>query len=802
MKQIRYQLTVNLLLCFFWNLQGSSSNIIPESIENHPGKTTISGYIKEKGSDETLIGVNIYIPELKIGTVSNTYGFYSITFSSSAPVTVQYSFVGYTTESITVNPGKEQEVNVLLKAGTLLNEVVVSADAVSRQSEKVQMSTISVPVAQIKNVPTLLGEKDVFKVLQLMPGVQKGMEGSSGIYVRGGGPDQNLIILDDAIVYNASHLFGFFSLFNGDALKSVELTKGGFPARYGGRLSSVIDMNMKEGNKESWHGEGGIGLISSRLTVEGPLKKNKSSILISTRRTYLDVFTRPLSKLESDASVGYYFYDFNAKINYDFGRKNKLYLSGYFGKDLFSIKQKERDVNNRSGINWGNSTATLRWNHLFHSKLFSNLSLIYSNYNFQIYEKYHEIVKSEEYYAEYNSGIRDYTAKYDIDFIPNTKHWLKGGAVAIWHGFKPYAFVEVNNQDSLNIRNIQTIEGLETGVYLEDTWQPVNNLKINGGGRYSHFFSKNKQYKFFEPRFSVAYRLNKDLALKASYASMTQYVHLLTNTGISLPTDLWVPSNDKVHPQQSSQIAFGIAQDFSKPSLSVSLEAYYKKMDNIIGYKEGATYLDLGETNSASESRWLENITSGQGWSYGVELFVQKKVGRFNGWVGYTLSWTQLQFDSLNFGRKYYARYDRRHDISIVGIYKLTDKITLSGTWVYGTGNAISLGVQQYQSYNHNPLEINNFYNSAYNLSFRGEKEVIGNKNDFRMGAYHRLDVGIQFHKQKKWGERTWEISIYNAYNRKNPFFYYSYTDNNNVGKLKQVSLFPIIPSITYSFKF
>lgn len=766
-------------------------------------KITVSGYIKEQGSDETLIGVNVYSPQLKIGTTSNTYGFYSLTLNSPEPVELQYSFVGYSTESIVIQSEKSQEVNVHLKAGTTLNEVVVTAEANSRQSESVQMSTISVPVAQIKNVPTLLGEKDVFKVLQLMPGVQKGMEGSSGLYVRGGGPDQNLIILDDAIVYNASHLFGFFSLFNGDALKSVELTKGGFPARYGGRLSSVLDMNMKEGNKEEWHGEGGIGLISSRMTVEGPLKKNKSSILLSGRRTYLDLITRPISKSLDGTSVGYYFYDLNAKINYDFGRKNKLYLSGYFGKDLFSVKNKSDNYDDEAGLNWGNTTATLRWNHLFTSKVFSNFSLIYSKYNFQINDKYKVVNESKDYYAEYNSGINDLTAKYDLDIIPNPKHWIKAGFSAIRHQFNPYAFVEEDNGNSIFKHEYQKIKGMETGVYLEDTYQPFDRVKINGGLRYSHFFASNKQYKFLEPRLSLAWRIKNDLAAKASYASMNQYVHLLSNTGISLPTDLWVPCNDKVGPQRSQQFAVGVVKDYAKPALSVSLEGYYKKMDNIIGYKEGATYLNLDEAGSGSETKWSENITTGQGWSYGMELFIQKKVGKFNGWIGYTLSWTQLQFDSLNFGRKYYARYDRRHDISLVGIYKLTDRITLSATWVYGTGNAVSLAGEQYQSYSHNPVGSTDSYQGFNfgNLWPHGETEVIDNKNNFRMGAYHRLDFGIQFHKQKKWGERTWEISIYNVYNRKNPFFYYNYT-NNGYGKLKKVSLFPIIPSITYTFKF
>lgn len=782
-----------------------ANQIIFQSIRKFPSKKhTINGYVREEGSAELLTGVNVYVPSLKIGTISNTYGFYSLTLPDADSIMIVYSFVGFTPEVRKIALLENQEVNINLKAGKLLDEVVVNAEAGSRPSENVQMSTISVPIAQIKDVPSLLGEKDVFKVLQLMPGVQKGMEGSSGLYVRGGGPDQNLIILDDAIVYNASHLFGFFSLFNGDALKSVELTKGGFPARYGGRLSSVIDMNLKEGNKEKWHGEGGIGLISSRLTVEGPLKKNKSSILLSGRRSYLDFVSRPLTKKSTDGEVGYYFYDLNAKINYDFGRKNKIYLSGYFGKDLFSTENDSKDVEEKAGFNWGNTTATLRWNHLFTSKLFTNTSIIYSNYKFQISDKYKVIDEGKDYFAEYHSGITDYTIKYDVDFIPNPKHWIKAGFSVIKHEFRPYAFVEEDNGNQIFKHNYQLIKGVETGYYLEDTYQPIDKLKINGGLRYSLFFSNKKQYSFPEPRISMAFRLRENLALKASYASMSQYVHLLSNTGIGLPTDLWVPSTDNVHPQHSSQIALGVARDFTKPLLSVTLEGYYKKMNHIIGYKEGASYINFDEVSSASQSDWTKNITSGQGWSYGVELLIQKKVGKFNGWIGYTLSWTQLQFDSINFGRKYYARYDRRHDISVVGIYNISKKITLSATWVYGTGNALSLPVSQYISYAHYPQGENDpyYYNTPKGFAFAGIKENFENKNDYRMGAYHRMDIGIQFHKQKKWGERTWEVSVYNIYNRKNPFFYYSFTDDNQVGKLKQVSLFPIIPTVTYSFKF
>jgi hypothetical protein len=763
---------------------------------------TISGYVREAVSGESLISVNIYLPENKTGTVTNNYGFYSITLPAADSVEFVFSYVGFTPEIVKVSFRKDIELNIDLKPNILLNEVTVTADRKEKQSESVRMSTMKIQVAQIKNVPSLLGEKDVLKVLQLMPGVQKGSEGSSGIYVRGGGPDQNLIILDDAIVYNASHLFGFFSLFNGDALKSVELTKGGFPARYGGRLSSVLEMNMKEGNKEEWHGEGGIGILSSRMTVEGPIKKGKSSILLSGRRTYADLIIYPLLREEK---TGYYFYDFNAKINYDFGRKNKLYLSGYFGKDKFYMKNNTTEVKENVGFLWGNATGTLRWNHLFNNKLFSNTSAIFSQYSFGIYDEYKVISENKDYYAEYYSGIRDLTLKYDIDFLPNPKHWIKAGAVTIFHRFNPHAFVEVDVPHQINIQDVKYTRGFESGIYAEDTWQPVQTVKVNGGIRFSHFLATKNQYHFFEPRLSVAWRLKNDFALKGSYASMNQYIHMISNTGISLPTDLWVPTTDRIKPQRSKQVALGLVKDLTNPDLSVSLEGYYKTMKNVLGYKEGASFLVLDEPRSATGNVWEDNVTAGRAWSYGMEFLLQKKEGRFNGWIGYTLSWTYMQFDSLNFGKKYYAKYDRRHDLSIVAIYKLSDHITLSGTWVYGTGNAVTLPTSEYVAPKH--LDNRPYYNDKFDGSFLSELMVneYSIKNNFRMKAYHRLDIGIQFHKEKRWGERIWEISVYNVYNRKNPFYYYSannVVDNKEYGILKQVSLFPIIPSFTYTFKF
>ncbi|GAB3204228.1 outer membrane receptor for ferrienterochelin and colicin [Pontibacter aydingkolensis] len=762
-------------------------------------KYTLSGYVREKGSGELLIGVSVYQPGTTISTSTNTYGFYSLTLPAKDSVTLTFGYLGYKPEIRKVSLRQSLELNIELQSEATLKEVEVVAERVEKVSQAVDMSKIEVPISQIKSIPALLGEKDVMKVLQLMPGVQSGSEGNSGIYVRGGGPDQNLIILDDATVYNASHLFGFFSLFNGDALKSVELTKGGFPARYGGRLSSVIDLNMKDGNKEELHGEGGIGLISSRLMLEGPLSKGKSSFLISGRRTYADVLARPF--MDIDGKAGYYFYDLNTKVNYDFGQKNKLYLSGYFGRDRFFFREKYDDGESEGGIHWGNATGTLRWNHLFSNKVFANTSLVFSRYRFNIFASEEDDEKDEKFKLDYFSSIQDVALKYDLDYLPNPQHSIKAGFQSTFHRFTPSALVIKDSQQPTIEQESKNVDGVESSVYVEDTYKPTPALRINAGLRLSHFAADKKSYFMPEPRLAAAYSIKEDLAVKASYARMNQYVHLISNTGIGLPTDLWVPTTDKLKPQTSQQIAVGIAKDFLKKDLALTIEGYYKKSNNIIGYKEGASFMVIDDPETAEEVSWENNITAGQGWSYGVEFLLQKKVGRFSGWAGYTLSWTQLQFDSLNYGKKFYARYDRRHDISLVGIYELSKGVTLSGTWVYGTGNAITMPVGTYESQHHLPSKY-----KVNSYSYYGGNAVdYGDRNSFRMAAYHRMDIGIQFHKQKKWGERTWEISFYNAYNRRNPFFYYIEEDNNGTtseSKLKQITLFPIIPSVTYGFKF
>ncbi|RYC67344.1 TonB-dependent receptor [Spirosoma sordidisoli] len=782
---------------------------------------TVSGYVREAGSREALIGVNIYLPGSAVGTTTNTYGFYSLTLPAQDSVRLAFSFVGYEPLTRVIGLRQNSSLDVQLTPGQALSEVsVVASRTDERVSESAQMSRIDVPVSQIKKIPAFLGEKDVLRVLQLMPGVQKGSEGQTGIYVRGGGPDQNLIILDEATVYNANHLFGFFSVFNGDALKSVELTKGGFPARYGGRLSSVIDLNMKDGNRDKLHGEGGIGLISSRLTLEGPFTKNKKgSFLVSGRRTYLDVVAAPLIRAQSEGetNAGYYFYDFNAKANYEFSPKNKVYLSGYFGRDRFYARDAGEGTD--VGIGWGNATGTLRWNHLFNQKLFSNLSLIYSDYEFKISSDERGSSNNLNTSLRYSSGIRDLSAKLDFDYYPSPKHSVRFGTQTIFHRFTPSAVVVQNSLVDQFTQNVEAIDAVESGVYAEDTWRPNDRWRVNGGLRLSLFAQGTANYLRPEPRLSASYQLRPGLSAKASYAIMNQYIHLLSNTGIGLPTDLWVPTTDRIAPQQSSQVAVGIANDFSDnfvlgKGFALTVEGYHKTMRNIINYREGASFLLIDDPTSAERVRWEDNVTAGRGWSYGAEVLLQRKTGRLSGWLGYTLSWTQWQFAELNAGKPFFPRYDRRHDISVVGIYELSKRVTLSGTWVYGTGNALTVPVANYRAFRHQPglqtlfgsngapSSIAPLFDYGTDVSDYGQQ-----KNSFRAEAYHRFDVSIQFHKQKKHHERTWEFSLYNAYNRRNPFFYQLESVSQGQGQLSRTALFrysvfPVVPSFSYNFKF
>ncbi len=782
---------------------------------------TVSGHMYEKGSRESLPGGLIYDPVSQKFTNANSYGFYSLTLPYHDGLFLVFNNFGYVNDTLRITAAEDREYDAYLSKVQLLETVDITAEKTS--TEQVQMSAIKLSTKEIKSVPMLFGEKDVFKTLLLMPGVQSASEGTSGIYVRGGGPDQNLIILDEATIYNASHLLGFFSIFNGDAIKSVELIKGGFPARYGGRLSSVIDINMKDGNKESYHCEGGVGIISSNVMAEGPIIKDKASFMISGRTTYMDLFIVPIMKIMSKGSTaGYYFFDLNGKFNFNLGKKDKLYLSAYFGRDKFHMAQSDGHVGNsdkyRVGLFWQNATATARWNHLFTNKIFSNLSFVFSDYKMNTYMRYKYYYgpndpDNESFSSDFNSGIRDYTLKYDIAYHPNASHHLLAGAAVTYHEARPNAMTV--KADSLTLRQAEKERGLEYAVYVEDEINIRNRFRINPGVRLVAFSVPHKTWFSPEPRLSMSYNFLPNLALKASYAMMSQNMILLSTSTIGLPTDLWVPVTDRVRPQRSQQVALGLHYDLKKPKLSFSLEGYYKRMNNILAYKEGTSYFtDLIEQvleeslGEQSQGQWENNVTAGKGWSYGVEFLVRKEVGKFTGWIGYTLSWTKQQFDELNFGEPFFARYDRRHDVSIVLMYSPNKKINLSLSWVFATGNAVTLPTSVYEA---QTLEssLSQLLPSQddFIVNSTGFVENYGKKNDFRMKPFHHLDIGVQFIKphKKNNGQSIFEVSVYNLYNHHNPFFYYTeqvFVNGKAEYRLKQISIFPIIPTFTYHFKF
>ncbi|MAR39558.1 MAG: TonB-dependent receptor [Flavobacteriales bacterium] len=768
---------------------------------------TISGYIQEESNGENLIGVSVYDKSSNKGTSSNQYGFYSLTLPKGN-YNIVFSFIGLQTESIEVNLNKNQRINISLKENsTQIQEIKISEERLDGNIEKSNMSQVKLKIQNVKSIPAILGEIDVLKAAQLLPGISNGGEGNSGLYVRGGGPDQNLVLLDEAVVYNAAHLFGFFSVFNADAIKDMNIIKGGMPAEYGGRLSSVIDISMKDGNNKKFQADGGIGLLSSRLTLQGPLEKNKSSFIVSGRRTYIDVLTKPFLNRNNKetgepnpfSGSGYYFYDLTTKINYKISDKDRIYLSGYFGRDVFNFSDNESGFGIE--IPWGNATTSLRWNHLFNDKLFMNTSLIFTDYRFEFN------IAQSDFELRIFSGINDWNSKTDFLYIPNQKHKIKFGSNFTYHIFTPGNATGRSGEVEFIPDEIFKQYSNEAALYLSDDFEINDVLKLNIGLRYSSFqhsgdinpisfltneiqLDTNNHYRHIEPRFSMRYKLNPTASIKASYSENYQYIHLASTGSVSLPTDLWVPSTNLVKPKFSKQIASGYFKNFKEDMYETSVELYYKEMENLIEYKEGI--LPEDNTNSSSDN----SFTFGNGDSYGVELFAKKNTGKLTGWVGYTLSKTTRYFDEINDGDPYPAKYDRRHDLSITSTYKLSDSWELSGVFVYATGNAITLPSERYI--------INGNVYTEYT-----------SRNGYRMMPYHRLDFGATYtpKKEKKF-KSSWNFSIYNLYNRKNPYFIYLGLENsiegengtiqngNLIPKAYQVSIFPILPSITWNFNF
>ncbi len=792
---------------------------------------SISGSVSDGANGESLIGATVYLKETKKVASTNQYGFYSINAPKGIYVII-CQLVGYSAFTTTIELNSNQSLNIKLATPEKqLQEVEVTAKGNEENVKSTQMSAVNLDMAEIKKIPAFMGEVDILKTIQLLPGVKNAGDGNTGFYVRGGGPDQNLILLDEANVYNASHLMGFFSVFNGDAIKNVNLIKGGMPAQYGGRLSAVLDISMKEGNNQKFQVDGGIGVIASRLTIQGPIIKNKASFIISARRTYVDVLAKPWLDKSDFAGTSYFFYDLNAKLNYRINDKNRLFLSTYHGRDLFDYHDNEGGFKTR--IPWGNTTASFRWNHIFNSKLFSNVSAVYSNYDFNFG------ASQDDYEFKIKSGIRDFNLKYDLNYFPNSRHNIRTGVNYIYHIFTPTNVSAKQGETSFDLGKIIRLYSHDASVYIGDDWDITQKIRVNVGLRYGNFtqigpftryvkdergnvidtvnYDPNKKvvnYDGLEPRFSVRYTLNPSSSLKASYTKNFQYIHLATISSLSLPTDVWMPCTELIKPQVGNQCALGYFKNFKDNTFETSVEVYYKTMANQIEYKEGADPSDNVFDNPDNA------FTYGKGWAYGAEFFVKKAKGKFTGWIGYTLSWTWRHFNEINYGQDFLAKYDRRHDASLVLTYDANKLWNFGAVWVYATGNRGTLP--------------NGFF-----LYEGSQSYDYGLRNSYKFVSYHRMDVNVTFTPDrerhlakkkskmiarlvaegkdttnvivtKKWTRNfsnSFTLSVFNVYNRYNPYFIYftregDFTNGTLKVGAKQVSLFPILPSLTWNFKF
>jgi hypothetical protein len=762
---------------------------------------TISGYVSDAETGEKLIGCNIVQQENKLGVVSNNYGFYSFTLAGSS-VNLVYSYIGYQAQNIEIKLTKDTLINIFLIPGKELGEVVVIENKLEDELRSTQTSMVELPIKELKQLPVLMGETDVLRTIQLLPGVHTGGEGTNGLYVRGGGPDQNQILLDGIQIYNANHLFGFFSVFNTDAIKKINLYKGGFPANYGGRVSSILDIRMKEGNNQQIKGAVSIGLIASGMMLEGPIINENTSFIVSARRTYVDILARPFIRDFADGNLaGFYFYDLTGKINHKFSDNSRIYFSTYLGKDAFYSDGEQKTqtttsiktITKNNAFSWANHTAALRWNYIFNQRLFSNTSLTYSNYFYKTGREYNEnealdtINYTSSFNYLYQSGIEDIAAKIDFDFIQSANYTLKFGAEHTYHNFNPGVSVENNNSNRPETIPMDTTYGntkiyaSEFAAYFDNTVKIGKKLRLNFGLRFSGLYVQNKLYKGLEPRSTVNLLLSNKWSLKASYSVMNQYIHLLTNTSSNMPTDLWLPVTKHIKPQHAVQYALGSVYNLNN-NFNITVETYFKTMDNLLEYAEGTSFFD-------GFTEWENMVETGKGLSYGLEILLKKQVGQTTGWVGYTWSKTEREFENINFGKPFPYKYDRRHDISLAVTHQLKEHINLSTTWVYGTGNAFTLPHSQM------PTLLNHNFGASYNGPIYHFEE----RNSYRMPANHRLDIGIDLHKQKKHGERIWSLGVYNVYNRKNAF-YLEYDSYNN--QMTAVSIFPILPYFKYKFEF
>jgi len=752
---------------------------------------SLTGYVSDINSGEELLFASITTNDNTKGTVSNEYGFYSLTLPKGK-YKIIFSYSGYQKKEIEIELYKSFSLNVGLKQiDNEVEEVVVTGERSDKNVTGTEVGTIQIDLKESKLVPVIFGEQDIFKSMQLLPGISSGSDGNSGFFVRGGDSDQNLILLDEAPVYNASHLLGFFSVFNSDAIKDLKIYKGGVPAQYGGRIASVTDIRMKNGNLNRWETSGGIGLISSRLTVEGPVFKNKSSVIFSARRTYADLLVKAFKKEYTDLNL--YFFDLNAKANIKFGNKNRLFLSGYWGRDIFGM--------DFIGFDWGNKTATIRLNHIFNASVFSNTTFIYSDYNYGFDAGFNN------FNIALDAGIYDYNFKQDYNWYLKNNRTISFGWQSIYHRFKPMGFKIIQTADSLSEDKITETKideqkALESSFYFAEKHTFNNELSAEYGIRFNLFNNigyavektynesgevvdsvthKNNEFYHhnfcFEPRINITYLINKTSSFKASYSKIGQFLHLLSNSTSGSPTDMWIPSSEKVLPEISNQFSFGYFRNFSDNNYELSFEGFYKLLSNQVDYKDGADA--FGNPDIENE------LVLGKGRAYGLEFFLKRNYGNLNGWISYTLLKSERQFDEINFGLPFSARQDRTHDFSLVLTYKFNPQIISSVTWVYNTGDAVTFPAGKYQI----DGQIINLYTE---------------RNGDRMPDYHRMDFGITFifNKNKRFYNEL-NISAFNVYNRKNAYSITFKTDEQT-GKTEaeRLALFGIVPSVSWNFKF
>lgn len=809
-------------------------------LKRKPKQVTISGFVRDKTSAESLVGASVYEMSSLSGVAANTYGFFSLSLpvppgDEGVPVRLQVSYIGYESCSFTIPVLKQDTVLVIgLRPNAAIGEVLVTASETTRQTVRnTQMGTLEVNQATIRATPALLGEADIIRTLQLTPGVSAGTEGISGLYVRGGNADENLFLIDGNPVYQVNHIGGFFSAFNHEAIKGMNFFKAGFPARYGGRLSSVVDVHTKEGNMKEFHGSASLGLVSGNLSLEGPIWKDRTSFNIALRRTWLDVLTAPAlaivnkkNKKNGDrVNIRYAFHDLNARVDHRFSDRSRMYLSLYNGNDVLKVKSEDFSAfryvtpfSNTSNayMRWGNLVASAGWTYAFNNKLFGKLSGFYTRYRSKV--NYREVdISGKEGDPGYQysldettnvTGITDFGIRTSFDYQPVAAHHIRFGGDYLIHSFRPeyHRMKALDNRlpDSMQIARTFSDDKLwahELAAYAEDDWSISDAFRLNAGLRFSLFNIDDRTYTGLEPRVSLRWLLSPDISLKASYSRMNQYVHLISNSFMDLPTDSWVPVTRKLEPLVSDQVSIGGYYNWNR-LLDFSVEGYYKRMDNLLEYKDGYSLIP-------SSVSWENKMASGEGRAYGLECMVRKQTGKTTGWVGYALAWADRRFDEINEGRRYPSRYDNRHKLNIVVMHKLSQKVELSAAWTYSSGNYTTLSLENcYPGDNLHKPEDASFWGNGM--------DYYDERNNYQLPAYHRLDLGINVYRPKKKGRMgIWNISIYNVYSRMNPILVYkgevkritgvSDYENPNViyrNAFKSIGIFPIIPSVSYTYKF